>query len=196
MMDSDLIEVPVLLPDKFDGNQNFDDWVSHFECISKINGWNDDQKVLWLRVCMAVKAHMAYNRFSHEIQNSYGLMRATLKERFEPASKRDPYKIQLESRTKCEEENWADFGDDLCFLADKAYPKLSDEAKEQLALFRFFKQLQQPEMSLAVRQRKPKTVRDAVIATLEFESYTQVPQPVESPASPVAINNEQPIHQL
>ena len=129
-MDGDLVEIPVLLPEKFNGNQNFNDWVSHFECTSKINWWNDDQKVLWLRVCMVEKAHVAYSRFSNEIQNSYSLMQVSLKDRFEPASKRDLYRVQLESRTKFEKENWANFGNDLCFLADKAYPELSDEAKE------------------------------------------------------------------
>ena len=37
---------PPLLPEKFDGNQNFDDWVSHFECVSKINGWSKSEKAL------------------------------------------------------------------------------------------------------------------------------------------------------
>ena len=40
---------PVLLPDKFDGSQSFDDWMSQFECTSKINGWNDSKKALWLK---------------------------------------------------------------------------------------------------------------------------------------------------
>ena len=33
--------MPLLLPDKFDGNRNYEDWVNHFECVSMINGWNE-----------------------------------------------------------------------------------------------------------------------------------------------------------
>lgn len=142
------VTAPVLLPEKFDGNQNFDDWVSHFECVSKINEWNDDQKALWLRARVTGKAHVAYNRFSHEIQDSYNLMQAALRERFEPSSKKNLYKAQLDNRTKRREEGWADFGDDLCSLVDKAYPEFNHEAREQLALFHFFNQLQHPQILL------------------------------------------------
>ena len=165
---------PVLLPEKFDGNQSFDDWVSHFECISKINGWNDDEKALWLKVHVTGKAYVAYNRFSHETQDSFTLMRAALRDRFEPPCKKELYKIEWDNRTKRVEEDWANFGDDVCALVDKAFPELCSEAKEELALFRFLTQLKPLQISLAVRQRRPKSVREAVHATLEFESYAKV----------------------
>ena len=85
---------PVLLPEKFDGSQCFDDWVSHFECISKINGWNDGEKALWLKAHVTGKAHVVYNRFSQKIQDSFDLMRTALRERFEPSCKKELYKIE------------------------------------------------------------------------------------------------------
>ena len=189
---------PVLLPEKFDGNQSFDDWVSHFECISKINGWNDDEKALWLKVHMTGKAYVAYNRFSHETQDSFTLMRAALRDRFEPPCKKELYKIEWYNRTK-RVEDWADFGDDVCALVDKAFPELCSEAKEELVLFRFLTQLKPLQISLAVRQRRPKSVREAVHATLEFESYAKVAHSAdvchEVPPTRAA-SNEQSIHQL
>ena len=29
----------------FDGQKSFDEWVSHFENVSAVNGWNDDDKL-------------------------------------------------------------------------------------------------------------------------------------------------------
>ena len=53
-------ECPQLLPEKFDGTGSFDDWVSNFECISEINGWNEEEKALWLRAYVTGKAHVEF----------------------------------------------------------------------------------------------------------------------------------------
>ena len=78
---------PQVLPEKFDGSGNFDDWVSNFECISAINGWNEREMALWLRAHVTGKAHVAYKCFSHEIQENFTQTKAALRERFEPSSK-------------------------------------------------------------------------------------------------------------
>jgi len=75
---------PQLLPEKFDGSENFDDWVSTFECISEINGWNEREKALWLRAYVKGKAHVAYQRLSHETRESYKNITIALRNRFKP----------------------------------------------------------------------------------------------------------------
>ena len=35
---------PLVLPEKFDGTGNFEEWISHFESISAINNWNEEEK--------------------------------------------------------------------------------------------------------------------------------------------------------
>jgi len=59
----------------------------------------------------------------------------------------------------------------LCLLADKAFPHLQDEAKEQLSLDRFLALLDKPELALAVKQKRPKSIDEVVAYTLEMESY-------------------------
>ena len=164
-------DVVPLIPDKFDGNSSFDDWVSHFECVAAINGWNDDKRLLWIRAHMIGKAHAAYSRFSHETKDSYVLSKAALCERFKPTSNREFYKMEFRSRERKQTESWADFGDTLLLLVDRAFPDLSDDAREALALDRFMSQLNPQQVSLAVKQRKPKCVREAVDAALEVQSY-------------------------
>ena len=99
------------------------------------------------------------------------LSKAALRERFEPTSNREFYKMEFRSPKRKETESWADFGDTLLLLVDRAFPDLSDDAREALALDRFMSQLNPQQVSLAVKQRKPKCVREAVDAALEVESY-------------------------
>ena len=49
---------------------------------------------------MTGRAHVAYNLLSHETQESFELCKAALRERFEPASKREHYKLEFERRKK------------------------------------------------------------------------------------------------
>ena len=52
-------DVVPLLPDRFDGNSSVDNWVSHFESVAAINGWNEAEKLLWFRAHVTGKAHVA-----------------------------------------------------------------------------------------------------------------------------------------
>ena len=160
-----------LLPDRFDGSSSVDDWVSHFDTVAAINGWDEAEKLLWLKAHVIGKAHVAYHHFSHETRNLYALFKAALRERFEPASNRESYKVEFQNRERQSTESWADFGDTLLSLVDRAFPDLPDNAREALALERFLSQLNPLQISFAVRQRKTKCVREAVSATLEAESH-------------------------
>ena len=41
---------PLILPEPFDGTSNWDDWAFHFENVAAVNGWDDADKLKWLRV--------------------------------------------------------------------------------------------------------------------------------------------------
>jgi len=95
----------------------------------------------------------------------------TLQDRFEPSSKKELYKVEFDCQQQQKTESWADFADDLLVLVDKAFLELQVEVKEQLALSRFFDQLESPQISFAVKQCKPTNVREAVSTTIELELY-------------------------
>ena len=162
---------PVVLPETFTGEQNFDHWVSHFESVAAVNKWSDGKKLLWLRVRLTGKAHVAFDQLTPEVQQSYVTAKQALQERFEPDSKRMLYKAEFDTRKKQKAESWADFSDDLRRLVDKAFPKFQAKAREELALSHYLDQLFQPQISFAVKQRRAKNLHDAVSSTVELESY-------------------------
>ena len=171
---------PLVLPDTFTGDDNFDHWISHFESVSAVNQWTDADKLLWLRVRLTGKAHVALDQLPHEIQQSYSNVKKALRERFEPESKRMLYKAEFETRRKKASETWADFADDLRRLTDKAFPNLQCEAREELALSRYLDQLGPPQISFAVKQRRPRNLPEAVSSTIELESYLPREQSVRA----------------
>ena len=50
---------PVIIPDTFDGNIGWDEWMSHFNSMVRVNDWNDQTKLLWLEVQLVGKAPKA-----------------------------------------------------------------------------------------------------------------------------------------
>lgn len=165
---------PIILPEPFDGTGNWDEWMFHFENVADINEWDDDQKLKFIRVRMTGRAMKTLHLLPEASRETYAATKAALKARFDPDSRHTRYEAELQSRRKKASEGWADFAEDLKFLADKAYPTLQQEARERLAINAYLQQLTQPQLAFSVRQKRPDTIDDAVAATLEIESYMPV----------------------
>ena len=78
--------------------------------------------------------------------------------------------MQPSSKHDARDETWGDFADNLRTLAERAFPELDERAKEKLSVDRFLSLLDHSDVALAVHQKKPKCLDDAVTATLEIES--------------------------
>ena len=163
---------PVVLPEPFQGTASWEDWIEHFERVAAVNEWTSNaSKLKWMKVRLTGKAAAALKRFPEATTNDYAALKAALQTRFEPASKKELYMVEFQVRRKRKDEDWASFGDNLWFLAEKSYPDLPSEAQEVLALNRFLTQLDNPQVHFSVRQKQPTNIDQAVQFTLEAESY-------------------------
>ena len=162
---------PLVLPEPFTGDTDYCDWIDHFENVAVVNGWDEAAKLQWLKVRLTGRAQTALKRQPEATRNSYADTLAALKRRFEPESKRELYVAEFQTRRKGKAESWADFAEDLRKLADRAYNDLQEEAKEKLSLTRYLDQIADPQVLFGVKQSRPRTLDDAVAATLELESF-------------------------
>ena len=162
---------PVLTPDPYSGEGSWDDWIDHFESAAEVNKWDGAAKVLWFRVRLPGRAQTAFKQLSEEARAAYAECKRALRERFEPDSKKELYLAEFQTRSKRATEGWAAFAEDLKVLANKAFPQLQNDAKEQLALNHYLGQLTNQQISFNVRQKRPRTLDEAISATLELESY-------------------------
>ena len=150
-----------------------DQWSYHFDNVAAVNGWNDDDKLKWLKVRLTGRAQTAFQRLPEATRADIKLSTKALnlKERFEPSSRKTRYQAELQTRRKKSTESWADLAEDLQLLADKAYPEMEVNARERLALNAYLSQIENPHVAFGVKQRTPETLDAAVTATLELESY-------------------------
>jgi hypothetical protein len=180
---------PVVTPNTYDGVASWTYWADHYEAVAKVNGWDDSTKLNWLPVRLTGKAQTAWKRLSGETKGDFQAAMDALNNRFEPSSKRERYAAEFRLRKKKNGEQWGDFADQLRCLADKAFPTLSEDAKEVLTLDRYLGELSDTSIALAVRQQRPETLEEAVSCTLEMESYALLAK--EKPAGVAAVREEE-----
>ena len=142
-----------------------------FQNIAAVNGWDADVKLQWLKVRLMGKAQAAFKKFTETDRETYDATVKKLKEHFEPSSKRELHLAELPLKKKKHSESWGDFADDLRTLVDRAYPDLDNAAQEQLTLTYYLAQITNPQVAFGVKQTRPKTVNDAVVATMETEAF-------------------------
>ena len=164
---------PLLLPEPYRGKAGgWVEWVDHFEHVAAVNKWTTgEEKLKWLKVRLTGKAQIALKKLPQDVKENYGECMNSLQHRFDPDSKRQLCVAELSTRARHKDEDWATFGDVLRVLADKAYPDLEEKARERLALNQFLAQIENAQVAFGMKQKQPTNVEEAVVATIELESY-------------------------
>ncbi|XP_019861885.1 PREDICTED: uncharacterized protein LOC109590400 [Amphimedon queenslandica] len=160
---------PIILPDAYSGETNWEQWLLHFNDCADVNSWDAANKLKFLRVRLTGRAQTVFHRLSDTDKASFDDAVLALEAHFEPKGKRELYLADFSTRTKRLTETWVEYADELRGLVEKAYPDLSAAAHEQLALTQLFNSITDPQVVLAVKQKNPKSLSEAVTATLQIE---------------------------
>ena len=115
---------PLVLLEPFNGKTDYCIWIDHFENVAAVNAWDENAKLQWRKVRLTGQAQTALKRLPEATRRSYEDTLAALKKRFEPESKRKLYAAEFQTRRKGKMETWADFAEDLRWLADRAHSDL------------------------------------------------------------------------
>ena len=91
---------PLVLPEPFDGTSNWDDWAFHFENVAAVNGWDDADKLKWLRVRLTGRTQKALHRLPETATATYAAASAAMKARFDPESRHTRYQAEFQARRK------------------------------------------------------------------------------------------------
>lgn len=57
---------PVLTPDLYSGEGNWDDWIDHFEGVAEVNKWEGPVKLVWICIHLTIRAQTAFKQLSEE----------------------------------------------------------------------------------------------------------------------------------
>ena len=160
-------------PDKFNGTtSSLQDFLAHFEVVSKINMWTEEEKGSHLCISLKGNAQKVITSLGSDQRENYKALVAALEERFGTEGQDEIFKAQLQSYSKSEKESYQDLADNISKLVSKAYPSASHSTVLDLTKDKFIDAIMDKEVRMRVKLLKPRSVREAVLAAIETDAIT------------------------
>ena len=156
-------------PEFFNGEDDWDQYISHFQNCADLGRWSETDKALALSACLKGQARAFYLGLSPLDRSSYHRLVQKFSERFGSVRQQSRYLTKFETRNRGQGETIASLGDDLRLLAQRAYPELGTDAQESLALHQFYKAISL-EMKCRCIDRDCRTVESAVQVVERYEA--------------------------
>lgn len=155
-------------PDTYSGDDDWEQYISHFEDCAELGKWTEKEKVLTLAAKLKGQARVFYTSLPVSDKRSYRLLVARLEQRFGSARQQSRWISRLQSRVRKPGESTAALGDDLLLMAQKAYANLDSDAQEMLALQQFYKTVPL-EMRCRIMDRDCTSISEAVDVVERYE---------------------------
>lgn len=156
-------------PETYDGVEDWEEYISHFEICSELGRWSDHEKVLALAMALKGPARTFYISLSMTEKQTYQALVQRLSQRFGSTRQQNRWLSRLEMRKRGQGESVAALADDLRQMAQRAYSDLDSKAQEVLALNQLYKSVS-PEVKYQCTNQECKTVTDAVEIIERYEA--------------------------
>ena len=163
-----------LKPEPFNGEGDWDEYISHFENCAELGKWTEPNKALMLSACLRGPARIFYLGLTPAEKRSYSVLVCKLDERFGSTRQQNRWLTKFEARKRQPNEAISSLGDDLRLMAQRAYPELGQNAQESLALHQLYKAISL-EMKCRCIDRDCKTVADAIEVIERYEAILGEP---------------------
>ena len=147
-----------LMPARYSGTADFDEYLIQFEVIAEVHGWSSQEKasVLMAKLdgpALAVAAPIASQGFE--------VVTKKLKGRFAP-EQQEACSLQLRTRSQNKGETYEALADDVERLAKKAYPRAEEPTRCRLATDAFVNAVADDRVREKLRDRAPETIEEAL----------------------------------
>ena len=130
---------PPMKPQTFNGDEDWESYLSHFEVCAELGRWSHQDKALYLAACLRGNAQVYYMTLKVAERSSYHTLTVKLGQRFGNTRQQPMWISRLEARMRKPNETVAELGDDLRRLAQRAYSNMNHDAREMLALNQLYK---------------------------------------------------------
>ena len=156
---------------EFDGSTPWPMFSLLFENCSRINGWDESERLIHLQLALQGAAQQMMWTDGRADWTSADLL-AELAERFSPESQADQYRALLSTRRRHKGETISDLGQDIQRLAALAFPGPRDQTKEMFAIDAFLRAVSNKDLGFHMkRTASVKTLTEAIRYAQQYEAF-------------------------
>ena len=152
---------PQMKPETFNGDEDWECYLTHFELCAELSGWSKRETVLTLAASLRGHARVFYMNLNAVERSSYPILTRKLSQRFGNARHKAMLTSKLEARYRLPREPIARFADEVMQLARRAHAGLDAQAQEAIALNQLYKSIS-PELKYQCITNGCTTVAEAV----------------------------------
>ena len=164
------IRKPVKLPEDFDGKQPLREYLMHFERCAIINGWNEEEKAMFLTASLRGESRKLLSGLTESECRQYAKIVERLQLRFGVEKQAELHQARLLNRRQLEGESLQMLATDIRSMVDLAYQDLGASVQERFAVQHFIDALSDKDDRLHLRREKPGTLDQALSLARELES--------------------------
>lgn len=154
-------------PQDYDGNDNWEEYLTQFEIFAEINQWNDVTKALYLAGSLKGAARTIFNELKVTERRRFQSLVTALENRFGFVNRAEMYKLQSKIKSRDESRTWST---NTKNEKKQAYPNADSSLGGVLALDHFIDALPDPDMRYRVRESRPRNITDAEILAVRLET--------------------------
>ena len=126
-------------PQTYNGDEDWESYLSHFEVCAELGRWSLYDKVLYLAACLRGNAQVYYMTLTPVERSSYHTLTVKLGQRFGNLRQQPMWVSKFETRMRKQNESIAELGDDIRRIAQRAYSDMDHGAREVLSLNQLYK---------------------------------------------------------
>ena len=158
---------------KFDGTGSWESWWAHFENCASYNRWTDRDQLAFMKGALTGNAAQVLWDTDRASTGSLKKLVSILKNRFSGERQAEKYRAELQLRRRKSQESLTELHQDIRRLMALAYPRLTAEAREEIACDHFTNALSDPDFALKVKERAPKSLDEALNIALRLEAWAK-----------------------
>ncbi|XP_069106987.1 uncharacterized protein [Argopecten irradians] len=161
----------VVKPPRYNGEEDFEEYLTQFEIIAQINKWDYQEKSLYLASSLGSSARTVLTELSTHERQDFDSLVALLQVRYGSIERSEMYRARLQTRVRGKNESLSEVAQSIRKLTRQAYPTADENLTSILALDHFIDALQDSEMRLRVRELRPKTINEAETHAIRLEAH-------------------------
>lgn len=163
---------PKIMPDKFDGHSDWNDYISHFESCRLLNSWQDKEAAQYLAASLRGPALRLLNEQNGTCW-TYAEMKSKLALRFSSAKQAETYLLEVRNRKRGPNETLQELGRNIRELTVKAYPNFDSSGIDRLAKIHFIDAIHNSEIRAGILHARATTLDEVVHAAITTETFLQ-----------------------
>lgn len=158
-------------PQFYDGSDDLEEYLTQFNLLAELNGWNYRSKALLLASSLSGSARAILNELTERERRDFDSLVSVLKNRFGSINRAEVFRAELQSRVRYRNETLPELAQSIKKLTRRAYPGTTALVRDTLALDYFIDAIPETEIRLRLREVGPKTINEAENIAVRLEAF-------------------------